>query len=448
MKEITKITLQDSVKSLKETIKLIEADVQPVRYGTQDELDQQMQGKPNPQSQPPNSYRSTVPPGSIGPRSALQQDKLWNQVNPNSPKDVSRPNYEWTRPPNTPPPKDKNEIRVKPGDAFSYDYFDNPHFSQDSATKSPAEVMNPRRDWPREIIRTPNGPRQITLSPFDKVAENIQENKMKKHNEQTLFESINSLNSLIQEYGAPDNFVLPADKPEASNKYVTPSEPPAPIVSPSTPVQNGPVTPDKYVTPPETPAPIVSPSTPVQTGTPPQSGAVIGIDGSDETGAGAKPTTDASNIWNDAIQQIITGTGMSSEDAYAALSMELDNPNADPSPNEVVKRVLAAHPAPTAAVPAANKTSHNWKEIYDLNKQVIGKNPNKIYPGQQLKMPNGSTYIVKPGDSLWKISKMQQPTPPAAPPTMPGVGHVSESTNHVSFGNEDSLARILQLVKW
>jgi LysM repeat protein len=46
----------------------------------------------------------------------------------------------------------------------------------------------------------------------------------------------------------------------------------------------------------------------------------------------------------------------------------------------------------------------SWKEIYKLNKDQI-KNPNLIYPGQKLKMPNGKKdYEVKQGDSLSKIA--------------------------------------------
>lgn len=49
-----------------------------------------------------------------------------------------------------------------------------------------------------------------------------------------------------------------------------------------------------------------------------------------------------------------------------------------------------------------------WQDIYNLNKDQI-KNPNLIYPNQQLKMPDGSTYTVQPGDNLSKISKTFQP---------------------------------------
>ncbi len=34
------------------------------------------------------------------------------------------------------------------------------------------------------------------------------------------------------------------------------------------------------------------------------------------------------------------------------------------------------------------KTANRWKEIYEANKAVIGDNPNRIYPGQVLVIPN------------------------------------------------------------
>lgn len=58
-----------------------------------------------------------------------------------------------------------------------------------------------------------------------------------------------------------------------------------------------------------------------------------------------------------------------------------------------------------------------WQEIYQLNQNSIGQNPDLIYPGTDIQLPgaspeiaNGGTttmtnYTVKPGDNLWDISE-------------------------------------------
>lgn len=57
-----------------------------------------------------------------------------------------------------------------------------------------------------------------------------------------------------------------------------------------------------------------------------------------------------------------------------------------------------------------------WQEIYELNQNVLGSNPDLIYPGTTIQLPGGGTeiasftagaehYIVKPGDNLWDISR-------------------------------------------
>lgn len=38
---------------------------------------------------------------------------------------------------------------------------------------------------------------------------------------------------------------------------------------------------------------------------------------------------------------------------------------------------------------ACSGNGNNWKKLYNLNKKVIGKNPNLIYPGQKLTLPAG-----------------------------------------------------------
>ena len=105
--------------------------------------------------------------------------------------------------------------------------------------------------------------------------------------------------------------------------------------------------------------------------------------------------------------------------------------------------------APAAVKPTGPITS---KQIYDLNKDVIGANPNLIKPGQQLKMPDGSTYTVKAGDNLSKIAK-QAPVDTAPVPvsantsssyTGAGIAGITAAES-VSYRDDQALARIVEL---
>jgi LysM repeat protein len=93
------------------------------------------------------------------------------------------------------------------------------------------------------------------------------------------------------------------------------------------------------------------------------------------------------------------------------------NPNIDVATRDRARAWAAQQNAPGAALAGAmrstgtpvatakNKT--DWKTIYALNKATIGTNPNLIRPGMKLKMPDGSTYAVQPGDNLSKIAAKQ-----------------------------------------
>jgi len=72
----------------------------------------------------------------------------------------------------------------------------------------------------------------------------------------------------------------------------------------------------------------------------------------------------------------------------------------------------------TETLTQKKEVTEGWKDIYNLNKQKIGNNPNLIKTGTILKMPDGSPYKVKSGDNLSSIAKTLRvkPTQPLAPP--------------------------------
>lgn len=98
------------------------------------------------------------------------------------------------------------------------------------------------------------------------------------------------------------------------------------------------------------------------------------------------------------------------------IAQGVTTPNA---PMQGLKIPSAAPAAPAAPKPPA--ASSLPKSVTDLAAANGIKNPNMIQPGQQIKLPNGSTYTVAPGDNLSNISAGKfKGTPPAAPaaPTM------------------------------
>ena len=78
-----------------------------------------------------------------------------------------------------------------------------------------------------------------------------------------------------------------------------------------------------------------------------------------------------------------------------------------------------------------------WRVIYDLNKSVIGKNPNLIYPGQKFQMPGNS--VAESGQSSAPAPK-PKPKPPAsnASYVMPVQGRIGDS---LIIGSGGSMSR-------
>ena len=102
------------------------------------------------------------------------------------------------------------------------------------------------------------------------------------------------------------------------------------------------------------------------------------------------------------------------------------NPNIDDATRDRARAWAAQQNAPGAALAGAMRSSGNpvdtatsktdWRTIYNLNKSIIGNDPNRIRPGMKLKMPDGSTYSVQSGDTLSKIAGNQINEQSALPP--------------------------------
>ena len=131
-------------------------------------------------------------------------------------------------------------------------------------------------------------------------------------------------------------------------------------------------------------------------------------------------------------------------------------PAADKAPEAPA---VTANPTATLAK-TAYKGSAGAQEIQKLNPAIT--DVNKIQAGQTLKMPDGSTYTVKPGDTLDRIAKGVKPAddrakvppakpapdqygkaPPAAP--APATRGTSPATPDVPFKKELDLSQLQKL---
>jgi len=141
---------------------------------------------------------------------------------------------------------------------------------------------------------------------------------------------------------------------------------------------------------------------------------------SKSSAAGGAPKT-RWNVFTHEIEKLDprTGTWTKMSDGSGA------NPNIDAATRDRARAWAAQQNAPGAALAGAMRSSGNpvdtakkktdWKSIYNLNKSIIGDNPNSIKPGMKLKMPDGSIYPVQPGDNLTKIAAKQSQVMSEAP---------------------------------
>lgn len=181
MKEITEIDLLNSVKSLTESIRLIEAE----HMGSQDELQTMLSRLPNEhEASPAQPEQPSVRMGSQAELKAMMdQDKQAElAVQPGGLDDISKQSTSsnFARPFYDPKANKRDHFQPSPEDSFYNPSYSNDHFDQDF-TPNQQEVDQATRlrqsfqgqQNPKMLIRTPNGPQKITLSPNDRIAEDI-----------------------------------------------------------------------------------------------------------------------------------------------------------------------------------------------------------------------------------------------------------------------------------
>lgn len=172
MKKFTEIDLLNSVKLLNESLD------EGNEMGGDDSAELQTMLAGSSQTQPSTPAQSPT----LKPPSDDQLHKMLDQAK--QPVDMAdtakQPNYErpFNQPSNAP---EQGRFSPRPEDAFYNPTFDKEPYKQDFTTsqdeadksiKMQQSVQGQQNPW--EIIRTPNGPRKVTLHPNDKVAEDIE----------------------------------------------------------------------------------------------------------------------------------------------------------------------------------------------------------------------------------------------------------------------------------
>lgn len=125
----------------------------------------------------PHNEKPLQPPSDAQLQKLLAQSK-----EPVDMGDISKQSTSdnFARPFYSPEANKRDRIITHPEDSFYNPDYSNQHFDQDftpnqpevdQATKLRQRLQGQQNPW--EVIRTPNGPRKITLTPNDQIAENI-----------------------------------------------------------------------------------------------------------------------------------------------------------------------------------------------------------------------------------------------------------------------------------
>lgn len=83
----------------------------------------------------------------------------------------------------------------------------------------------------------------------------------------------------------------------------------------------------------------------------------------------------------------------------------LSSPGSAPAPSPI--HTYTVEPGDSLSAIAFKEHLSGWEQLYEANRAVVGGNPNRIYPGQVLVIPSSSVqiYTVEAGDNLSTIAR-------------------------------------------